>query len=66
MVSHPEAWEALDEAGRDKVLAVQPEDEDAPGVCILCEQPTKLQPLDWEDWDRWKSGREPLTIVLWN
>ena len=61
VVAHPEAWEALDEAGRDKVLAaLQPEDEDAPGVCILCEQPTKLQPLDWEDWDRCEVGAKAI------
>ena len=61
VVAHPEAWEALDEAGRDKVLAaLQPEDEDAPGVCILCEQPTKLQPLDWEDWDRCEVGARAI------
>ena len=61
VVAHPEVWEALDEAERDKVLAaLQPEDEDATGVCILCEQPTKLQPLGWEDWDRCEVGARAI------
>ena len=61
VVAHPEAWEALDDAGRAKVLAaLQPEGEDVTGECILCAQLTKLQPLDWDDWDRCEVGARAI------
>ena len=61
VVAHPEAWTALDEAGRKEVLeALQPKDPEATGKCTLCKQHANLQPLNWEDWDRCKVGARAI------
>ena len=41
---------------QDKIGGFAAKGEDVTGECILCAQPAKLQPLDWDDWDRCSRG----------
>jgi oligopeptide transport system substrate-binding protein len=61
VIAHPEEWAALDDAGRKNVLAaLDPDDEEATGKCILCKNHAKLKALDWDDWGRCKVGARAI------